>query len=162
METDMDWSLGFIGAGVMAEVMIAGLLEERILPAGQITASDRNPERAAHLAAQYGIQGTANNGAAATADIVVLSVKPQTLGVVLAELRGKIPADTVVVSIVAGATVATIRKGLDHAKVVRTMPNLPCKIRRGMTVWNAPADTCLLYTSPSPRDLSTSRMPSSA
>ena len=51
----MDWSIGFIGAGVMAEVMIAGLLEEGVLPPFRIQASDPNASRREGLANQHGV-----------------------------------------------------------------------------------------------------------
>lgn len=136
------WNLGFIGAGVMAETMIAGLLEEGLLPASRIMASNRRPERAAALEATYGLRGTLDNAAVARgADVLVLSVKPQTLPVVLRELSGQIPPGTLVLSIVAGARASVLCRALRHDRVVRCMPNLPCRIRRGMTVWHSPPDT---------------------
>jgi pyrroline-5-carboxylate reductase len=138
----MDWSLGFVGAGVMAEVMIAGLLEEGVLPPIQIVASDRREGRLAELRERYDIRTTTDNGAvAAEADVLVLAVKPQNLGQVLPELQGRLGPDAIVLSIIAGARTARIRAGLGHGKVARCMPNLPCRIRRGMTVWTVPDDT---------------------
>jgi pyrroline-5-carboxylate reductase len=84
---------------------------------------------------------TTNNVAAVSeADIVVLSVKPQVLPTVLAELRGHVRPAALVFSIVAGMPVATICAGLDHAAVVRTMPNTPAQIGEGMTVWMAASE----------------------
>jgi len=137
----MNWTLGFIGAGVMAEVMIAGILDEGVLDPSQVVASDRRSQRTDELSAQYGIRTTLDNKeVAAAADVLVLAVKPQTLAPILRELKGQIPAETTVLSIVAGARMDALRRGLAHDKVVRTMPNLPCRIRQGMTVWAAPED----------------------
>lgn len=136
------WNLGFIGAGVMAETMIAGLLEEGLLPADRITASNRRPERATELQARYGLRVTLDNAAVARqSDVLVLSVKPQTLPVVLRELAGQVPAGALVLSIIAGARSDVLGRALRHDRVVRCMPNLPCRIRRGMTVWYSPPDT---------------------
>lgn len=137
----MDWKLGFVGSGVMAEVMLRGLLDEQVLPADRIYASDRNPERVEELSERYGVHGTGDNVRVATeADVLVIALKPQTVSRALKELRGKVKKEAPVLSIVAGATVSAIRKGLSHQKVIRCMPNLPCRIRKGMTVWTAPPD----------------------
>ncbi len=136
-----DWTIGFIGAGVMAEVMIAGLLDEGVLDAERILASNRRADRSAELSEEYGIVTTTNNTEVAQrADVVVLSVKPQTLAKVLRELNGQINPTATVLSIVAGASTAVLQAGLGHARVARCMPNLPCRIRQGMSVWAAPAD----------------------
>lgn len=135
----MAWTLGFVGAGVMAEVMIAGLLEEGILTPDRIVASNRRAARSAELVRRYGIRCTLDNAEAARADVVVLSVKPQTLYKVLPQLHGQLKPGTLVMSIIAGARGRVLRDGLGHDTIVRCMPNLPCKIRRGMTVWYAPA-----------------------
>ncbi|MFN7147527.1 MAG: pyrroline-5-carboxylate reductase family protein, partial [Myxococcota bacterium] len=70
-------------------------------------------------------------------DLVVLATKPQSLPHVLPELRGRLRPDAVLLSIVAGARTSLLRDAIDHARVVRSMPNLPCRIRQGMTVWYA-------------------------
>jgi pyrroline-5-carboxylate reductase len=130
--------IAFIGSGVMAAVMIDGLLTKGGLPADRIWAAGPRRERGAQLAARYGIHTTTDNLAAvAQADIVVLSVKPQTLAKVLGQLRGSIRAEHLVMSIVAGARMARIGGALGHPAVVRCMPNLPCQIHRGMTIWSA-------------------------
>ena len=141
MHNDSSWKLGLIGSGVMAEVLIRGLLKKGVLPPERILASDRREARTTALHQTYGIQATTDNGAVAQeVDLLVLSVKPQTLDSVLRELKGQIPAHTLVVSIVAGARMSVLRTGLQHERVVRCMPNLPCRIGKGMTVWSAPVD----------------------
>lgn len=138
---DSSWKLGLIGSGVMAEVLIRGLLQEGVLPPDRLLASDRHAARVSELAAEYGIQTTTDNRTVAkSVDLLVLSVKPQTLDTVLRELKGMIPPETLVLSIVAGARMSVLRAGLGHERVVRCMPNLPCRIGKGMTVWAAPAD----------------------
>lgn len=137
----MGWRLGFVGGGVMAEVMIQGALDEGLLSPDRVAVSNRRPARAEELRARFGVEaGEDNRAVAARSDVLVLSVKPQTLPGVLRELGGRIPADALVISIVAGARTAVLREALGHARVVRAMPNLPCRIRRGMTVWAASPD----------------------
>lgn len=133
------WTLGIVGAGVMAEVMLSALIDEGFAPS-RITASHRRRDRADALAKRYGVTGTTDNRAAAAADLVLLTVKPQTLPPVLAEIRGALRPDGLVASIVAGAPTSVLQEGLDHRRVVRCMPNLPSRIRQGCTVWYAPAD----------------------
>jgi pyrroline-5-carboxylate reductase len=85
---------------------------------------------------KYGVQPfTDNNQAVTGADVVVLSVKPQRLTEVLKGLKSAVPAQALVLSIVAGATVSKISKGLAHPAVVRSMPNTPAQISQGITVW---------------------------
>ena len=78
-----------------------------------------------------------NASAARQSDVVVLSVKPQRLDGVLAGLRGNLQPGALVLSIVAGAPIRKISNGLQHAVVVRSMPNTPAQIGEGITVWTA-------------------------
>ena len=130
--------VGIVGAGVMAEAIMSGLIADRAVQPAQLTASHPRRERREVLAERHGIRPVATNREAlAEAEVVVIAVKPQMLGRVMRELRGRLGAEQVVVSIVAGATVRTLVDGLRHAAVVRAMPNTPSQIRRGITVWTA-------------------------
>jgi pyrroline-5-carboxylate reductase len=134
--------VGIVGAGVMAEAMIAGLLADRAVRPPDLVASHPRRERRAALAAEHGIRVVARNReAAAGADIVVLAVKPQMLRGVMRELAPTLDDGQVVLSIVAGATLRTLSAGLEHAAVVRSMPNTPAQIRKGIAVWAA-APSC--------------------
>ncbi|HOR00969.1 MAG TPA: pyrroline-5-carboxylate reductase [Anaerolineae bacterium] len=128
--------LGFIGSGVMAEAMINGLLRQELVSAHAIIASDPRAERGRELAERYGVRYTTDNAeAVCRAQVVVLSVKPQVLAHVLAGLHGRVQPEALVLSIVAGARIATIAKGLGHSRIVRVMPNTPAQIGEGMSVW---------------------------
>ncbi len=129
-------SLSFVGSGVMAEAMISGLLGQRLIKPEAIMASDPRIERGEELSARYHLQATTDNvEAVREAQIVVLAVKPQVLPHVLPPLHGQIRPEALVLSIVAGARVRTIAKGLDHSTIVRVMPNTPAQIGQGMSVW---------------------------
>ena len=133
--------VGLIGSGAMGEAIIAGLVRNQVTLPERIIASGPRPERAAELNERYGIQAITENAlAVGKADVVILAVKPQKLERVLAGLKGKIPAGSVVLSIVAGASLELMSKGLDHACVVRAMPNTPAQIGQGITVWMATPD----------------------
>jgi len=131
-----DKKFALIGPGVMAEAIIGGLIRENVIPAGNIMAAGPRQERLDEIEQRYGIQTDLDNAKAVqNADVVILSVKPQKLTEVMEDLKGQIPADALVISIVAGATLQQLKKGLDHKSVVRSMPNTPAQVGEGMTVW---------------------------
>jgi pyrroline-5-carboxylate reductase len=133
--------IAFIGPGVMAEAMIAGLIRQKLANPENILASGPREGRGAELHSKYGIQTTTDNATAASdADVVVLSVKPQRLTDVMTGLH-KIRKDALVLSIVAGASMQKISKTLKHEAVVRSMPNTPGQIGEGITVWAASKGT---------------------
>lgn len=130
--------IAFIGPGAMAEAMIYGMVHRNVASAESLLAAGPSRERLDQLAATYGIQVYQDNTQAASqADVVVLSVKPQRLERVLAGLKGAIQPGALVLSIVAGASVDQISRGLGHSLVVRSMPNTPAQIGEGITVWTA-------------------------
>lgn len=131
-------TIAFIGAGMMGEAMIAGLLKDGLVPADQIIATAPRAERRAHFENIYGVRTTDDNRQAAhDADVVVFCLKPQTLPKVLPTLRGAVQSSDLVISIIAGARIALFRDTLAHASIVRSMPNTPAQIAAGMTVWTA-------------------------
>ncbi len=133
-----DLTIAFVGAGMMGEAMIAGLLKDRLVPAGQIIATGIRQERLDQLHERHGVRVTTDNRVAAhEADVIVFSLKPQTLPKVLPGLRGAIEPGNLVLSIIAGATIQTFQHALDHSAVVRSMPNTIAQIGEGMTVWTA-------------------------
>lgn len=130
--------IAFIGPGVMAEAMIAGLIRESVADPESLLASGPRLERGEKLKQMYGIEPYTENAAAARqADVVILSVKPQRLEHVLIGLRGAIKPSALVLSIVAGASIEKISDGLGHKRIVRSMPNTPAQIGEGITVWTA-------------------------
>ena len=136
-------SITLIGPGAMAEAIIAGLLRNKITAPDHILASGPRLERVEELRQRYGIRPFTDNLAAAEqAEVVILSIKPQRLSKVLSSLAGHIQPNSLVLSIIAGATIQTIADGLKHPAVVRSMPNTPAQIGEGITVWTtSPAVT---------------------
>ncbi len=128
--------LSFIGSGVMGEAMVKGILNKSLAKPDDITVSDISQPRLAALEKLYSVRGTTQNGEAVKgADIVVLSVKPQVLGDVMKSIRGQVPAQAAILSIVAGATINALRAGSGHPAIARSMPNTPAQISEGITVW---------------------------
>jgi len=133
-------TIAFIGPGVMAEAMIAGLLRQKLANPKNIIASGPREERGEELHKKYGINVTTDNASAAhQADVVVLSVKPQRLSEVMKGIKGIHP-DALVISIIAGASIKKMSTGLKHKSIVRSMPNTPGQIGEGITVWAASKD----------------------
>jgi pyrroline-5-carboxylate reductase len=122
----------------MGEAMVQGLLSKRLLNGKSITVAEPREERRKELEEKHRINVTANNSDAAQASkIVVLSVKPQDLDTVLAGLKGALKPEQMVMSIVAGARISAISRGLGHNAIVRIMPNTPAQIGEGISVWTA-------------------------
>jgi pyrroline-5-carboxylate reductase len=122
----------------MAEAMIAGLIHCGIAEPEALRASGPRLERVQYLQECYDLVPFTNNVMAAReADVVVLSVKPQRLDKVLDGIRGEILPDALILSIIAGASIEKISRGLGHEMVVRSMPNTPAQIGQGITVWTA-------------------------
>ena len=131
-------SVSFIGGGVMAEAVIQGLMSKKLVSPREITVAEPRQKRREELRQKHGVNVTGKNREAAqSCRIIVLSVKPQDVGSVLAELKGLLRSEQMVMSIVAGARVRTISEGLGHNAIVRVMPNAPAQIGEGISVWSA-------------------------
>lgn len=133
-----DLQVGLIGAGVMGEAIISGLLKRDLIAPEQIIATEPRVDRRAEIVERFGVRVTDDNIAAARhSHVLIFAVKPQSLPKALPELRGALPAEALVISIVAGAPIRRFVEQLDHQAVVRSMPNTPAQIGEGMTVWTA-------------------------
>jgi pyrroline-5-carboxylate reductase len=122
--------------------MIAGLLRGEIVEAGQVVASHPRAERRNELQRQYGVRVTGSNvEAIADADVVVLAIKPQMLAKVGREIGPRLRDGQLLLSVIAGATTAALIGFLGHDQVVRSMPNTPARLGRGVTVWYATPPT---------------------
>ena len=132
----------------MAEAILGGVLAAKVAEPGDIHIGEPRPERCQFLARQYGVHTTQDNlKAAQGADLILLAIKPQDLPAVSTQLRGHLQPQQAALSIIAGAKLATLSKGLGHAAVIRVMPNTPAQIRCGMSLW-----TCAKEVGQAPRD----------
>lgn len=124
--------LAVIGAGVMGEALVAGLLKAG-WPAADIVVADRRDFRRAEMTAAHGVEATGNAEAAQQADTVILVVKPQDVGAVLPEIGAVLKPGTLLVSLCAGVTTAQLESHLpEGTAVVRVMPNTPALVSAGM------------------------------
>jgi len=135
-------TIATVGSGVMAEAMIAGILRGQLVAPGQVVASHPRAERREALEREYGIRTvTSNVDAVASADVILLGIKPQMLARVGREIGPHLRTGQLVLSVLAGATTIALRGWLAHDQIVRSMPNTPARLGKGMTVWYATPQT---------------------
>jgi len=126
--------IAMIGAGNMARAIVGGLITCGH-PVGRLVAADPDAEMRSAVASEYGIATHAeNHQAAASADVVVLAVKPQVIDTVTEAIAPALPDHCVVVSVAAGIPVARLRQAVGAGRaVVRVMPNTPALHGAGAT-----------------------------
>ena len=129
MSAVLNCNITFIGGGNMAQALIGGLIA-RGMPTTRITVADPF-ENVRQLLQEKDVHVTDDNIAAIEkADIVVLAVKPQVLANVLKQLHGLLDGK-LVISIVAGAEIATMAALSGTERIVRVMPNTPALVQTG-------------------------------
>ncbi len=124
-----------IGAGKMGGILLNGLLGRGLFSPENTVATVGPGDPAPVLPPDLRISiGTDNKAAVSGADIVLLSVKPQTLKGVLEEIRPVVKPGQLFVSICASVPTAYMENLLgEGVPVVRAMPNTPCMLGYGMT-----------------------------
>ncbi len=123
--------LGFIGAGAMGGAIIQGLLA-----GGRVAGKDLvyyDPERTRQKQMdQLGVQAAKAPAAVMEAQVVLLAVKPQIMGQVVAEIQAAACPDHLIISIAAGVTLKALETALPQSRVIRAMPNTPTLAGAGM------------------------------
>jgi pyrroline-5-carboxylate reductase len=127
--------IAVLGAGKLGETLIKGLLQAGVIEPGQVKVTAGHQQRLQYISDRFSIQGTLSNKAAVEdADIVILSVKPQVVPAVLAEVADAMRPSQLLISVAASVSTALIESRLSHpVPVVRAMPNTPCQLNKGMT-----------------------------
>lgn len=124
----------------MGEAVIKCLLVKAVVTPRDIVVSDVSAARRELLSREYGVSTVADNRKATEGcDILILAIKPPHLVQVMDEVKNP-PPEQMVLSIVAGAALSSLCRGLNHSSVVRAMPNMPAQIGEGMTIWTATAE----------------------
>lgn len=123
-------NIGFIGAGKMGSALIEGILKAGVVKPENIGASDVYVSFLDELKTKFGIRVSTDNAVIAReSDILILAVKPQILGSVLANLRDYVTSDKLVISIAAGVPLSTYEDALtEGTRVVRVMPNIAATV----------------------------------
>jgi len=133
--------IAFIGGGAMGEAILSAVLDKGISTPQDMTVSDIAEARCQHCSQKYGVAVTTENlRAVDEKDVVLLAIKPQNLTEVMAELEGQLQPSQLVISIIAGARIDTLSRGLNHGCIIRVMPNTPAQIGEGISVWTATAE----------------------
>ncbi|GAA3792212.1 pyrroline-5-carboxylate reductase [Sphaerisporangium flaviroseum] len=131
--------IAILGTGKMGEALLSGLLRAGVEP-GEIMVTARREERAQALRDRYAVRVVSNIEAAQTADTLILAVKPQDMGTLLAEVGSQVPAGRLVISVAAGITTSFVESRLsDEVPVVRVMSNTPVLVDEAMSVISAGA-----------------------
>lgn len=127
--------LGFIGCGNMASAIMSGIISNGIIEAKDIIGADVFAPSRDKVKDSLGIQIAENNREVVEkADIFVLSVKPQFYAEVIAEIKGSVKENQIVVTLAPGKTLAWLEEQFGkQVKIVRTMPNTPAMVQEGMT-----------------------------
>jgi pyrroline-5-carboxylate reductase len=122
--------IGFIGTGKMGEALIKGILHARLVPSGNIYASDMDFAKLKTLEKDLKINICKGNcDAVVSSDVLIIAVKPQIVPVVLDEIKSSIK-NQLIISIAAGVTIETFEKNLlPGTKVVRVMPNIAATVK---------------------------------
>ena len=136
-ETDNMSRWGFVGSGKMATALVKGMLRAGVASVEEIRASDPLESARHQFQAETGVAVFDSNvPVVQLSDVVVLAVKPQSMRLVLENVRPFITHDHLIVSIAAGITIASIVQGLgSQARVVRVMPNTPALIGEGASAY---------------------------
>lgn len=139
MAINIPQHISFLGCGSMNGAILTGLLAAGLTPA-QVTATVRNPEKAADLSRRNGVSvlssvedPEANRTAAAKADVVLLGVKPVGILDLAREISPALKPGTVVISVAAAISIAMLEAALPEGQpVIRSMPNTPSSLGRGV------------------------------
>lgn len=134
-------TLGVVGAGSMGGAILRGLLASGV-PAAQLWATTKSEASARAVECELSVTArTASDGLAATADVILLAVKPWQIETVIDDLRAAgLRGDALVVSVAAGVSTARMQERFGRPQpVVRAMPNTPALVGEGMTALAAGA-----------------------
>src|SRR2546428_2715816 len=135
-----DKKLAVLGAGKLGGILLRAYLKQELFVSNRVTATVRHSERAATLAEELNVAVTTDNREAVKgADIILLTVKPQTVAEVLQEIAPEIGAKTLLVSVAASVPTSYVEQQLaaanggkhDEVAVVPPKPNTPAPLAGG-------------------------------
>ena len=134
--------IGFIGSGKMAEAIIGGILDSKILSPQNIFCSDISKERTLYLNSKYNISTfTQNTEIIKNANLIFLCVKPQDINKLKNDLHNKLNSNQTLISILAGIQIKKLHSISNHKSIIRVMPNTPSQIKKGVSVWTGTKQT---------------------
>jgi len=127
--------IAFLGAGNMAEALVAGIIKGKLSETDCLLATDISPNRLAVLKDRYHIQvGSQNSNAVLWSDVIILCVKPQVMNEVSTDIQSSLSEKQLVISVAAGVPINSIQTKIGQTiPLVRAMPNTPAVIQEGVT-----------------------------
>jgi len=127
--------IAFLGAGNMAEALVAGIVKAKLSAPEFLLATDISPSRLESLKDRYQILvGAHNLDAVLWANVIILCVKPQVINEVLTEIQSSLSEKQLVISLAAGVPIKGIQEKIGQTiPLVRAMPNTPAVIQEGAT-----------------------------
>ncbi|KQX40149.1 pyrroline-5-carboxylate reductase [Devosia sp. Root436] len=121
-----------VGAGKMGLALARGWLDAGLRPNHLVLVDPSPGPEAKQLAEDYGL--VLNSDASGLLpNVLVLAIKPQIIDKVMESLQPIIGPHTLAISIAAGIDINRLSRGLDMGRVIRTMPNTPAQIGKGIT-----------------------------
>lgn len=134
---DSKIQIAFIGAGNMTEAVVRGILKTGIYRPDHILVTDIDARRLAFFQRELGVTGSADNKeTVATTGAIILAVKPQQAPQVFDELRGNLPNNPLLISIVTGFSMGKIMAAIGQpARVIRVVPNTPALVGAGVSAY---------------------------
>ncbi len=134
-----NYKIIIIGGGNMGTAVLQSLLRIKGILPKQITVVEHSAKKRKELATKFLVNVNLNLDPEiiSRATIVLIAVKPQDFLVVVNGIKNYLSRDSLIVSIMAGVSVATIKLTLNHSSIIRVMPNLPMIVGEGMSVWYA-------------------------
>ncbi|PYZ98951.1 pyrroline-5-carboxylate reductase [Alteribacter lacisalsi] len=128
--------VAFIGAGNMAEAMISGIVKTKTLEPQQVLVTNHsNEDRLLELHNRYGVQGIVRDRfPLATADVIILAMKPKDAEQSLLSIKNHIKPNQVVMSVLAGISTSFMEEHLNEGQqVIRVMPNTSSMLQESAT-----------------------------
>ncbi|MDI6603040.1 MAG: pyrroline-5-carboxylate reductase [Patescibacteria group bacterium] len=130
---EKETKIGIIGLGTMGNAILERILEKRIFKSQNVFINDKDKKKEKKISERYKIRPSKLNELLAQADFIILAIKPRDFLSLNREIS--FPKDKIVISIMAGVKIDSLKKTLKVKKIVRAMPNLMVKIGRGVIVW---------------------------
>lgn len=125
----------FVGAGSMAEAVIAGIVEQQaIIPENVYVMNKSDDQRLLSLQEKYGVSiACKQKKVLKEADLVILATKPKDIQQVMADIRPLLKEEAAILSVIAGISIQTMEEGLGKRPIARSMPNTSATIGKSAT-----------------------------
>ena len=137
----------FVGAGSMAEAIIAGILKNEVMAADEVYVMNKSDdERLSYMQKSYGVSIVCQERKALrNAELIVLATKPKDIKQAMRDIGMFLNDDAAVLSVIAGVSIETIENGLGNRPIARAMPNTSATIGKSASGVSMNADSCAFH-----------------